>query len=319
MKMKKYLSLILTLALLLTLLAGCGGSANRAAASYDNAMSQEVAMAPAAAEAAEGEAMKNASADSGSTALPENRKWIITVNITAETDDLDALTAALDGKIAALQGYVENQNIYNGSSYQNGRRYRSANLTIRIPADQVDAFTQDMDGIANVVRKSRSVEDVTLSYVATESRLKALETEEARLLELLAKAENMSDLLEIEERLSEVRYELENYGSQKRLYDNRIDYATVYLSIEEVQEYTPVEEPTLWERIRDGFTDSLEGVGDDLLDLLVWIIVSSPYLVVLAVVIVLVVLLLKRIRRRRPVKKVPRQVDAAPKPEEKQE
>ena len=60
-------------------------------------------------------------------------------------------------------------------------------------------------------------------------------------------------------------------------------------------------------------------MGDDLLDLLVWIIVSSPYLVVLAVVIVLVVLLLKRIRRRRPVKKVPRQVDAAPKPEEKQE
>ena len=145
--------------------------------------------------------------------------------------------------------------------------------------------------------------------MATESRLKALETEEARLLELLSQAETMSDLLEIEARLSEVRGELENYASQKRLYDNQIDYATVYLSIEEVQEYTPVEEPTLWERISKGFRDNLEGVGDDLLDVLVWFIVSLPYLVVFAIVITIVVLVIKRVRRRRKEKKAPKKTD----------
>lgn len=303
--MKKHLSLILALTLLLTLLAGCGSSGSTA--SYDSgmveyAMSDEVAMAPA-----EGTALKNDTADTGSAALPESRKWIVTVDLTAETDDLDALRAALDAKIAASNGYVENQNIYNGSTYQSGRRYRSASLTIRIPAGQVDAFLQDMGGIANIVRQNKSLEDVTLNYVATESRLNALQTEEARLLELLSQAETMSDLLEIEQRLAEVRYELENYTSQKRLYDNQIDYATVYLSIEEVQEYTPVEEPTLWERISKGFKDNLEGVGDDLLDVLVWLIVSIPYLVVLAVVVVIVVLIVKRIRRRRAAKKAAKQ------------
>lgn len=303
--MKKHLSLILALTLLLTLLAGCGSSGSTA--SYDSgmveyAMSDEVAMAPA-----EGAALKNGTADTGSAALPESRKWIVTVDLTAETDDLDALRAALDAKIAAFNGYVENQNIYNGSTYQSGRRYRSASLTIRIPAGQVDAFLQDMGGIANIVRQNKSIEDVTLNYVATESRLNALQTEEARLLELLSQAETMSDLLEIEQRLAEVRYELENYASQKRLYDNQIDYATVYLSIEEVQEYTPVEEPTLWERISKGFKDNLEGVGDDLLDVLVWLIVSIPYLVVLAVVVVIVVLIVKRIRRRRAAKKAAKQ------------
>lgn len=303
--MKKHLSLILALTLLLTLLASCGSSGSTA--SYDGgmveyAMSDEVAMAPA-----EGAALKNDAADTGSAALPESRKWIVTVDLTAETDDLDTLRAALDAKIAASNGYVENQNIYNGSTYQSGRRYRSASLTIRIPAGQVDAFLQDMGGIANIVRQNKSIEDVTLNYVATESRLNALQTEEARLLELLSQAETMSDLLEIEQRLAEVRYELENYTSQKRLYDNQIDYATVYLSIEEVQEYTPVEEPTLWERISKGFKDNLEGVGDDLLDVLVWLIVSIPYLVVLAVVVVIVVLIVKRIRRRRAAKKAAKQ------------
>ena len=303
--MKKHLSLILALTLLLTLLAGCGSFGSTA--SYDSgmveyAMSDEVAMAPA-----EGAALKNDTADTGSAALPESRKWIVTVDLTAETDDLDALRTALDAKIAASNGYVENQNIYNGSTYQSGRRYRSASLTIRIPAGQVDAFLQDMGGIANIVRQNKSIEDVTLNYVATESRLNALQTEEARLLELLSQAETMSGLLEIEQRLAEVRYELENYASQKRLYDNQIDYATVYLNIEEVQEYTPVEEPTLWERISKGLMDYLEGVGDDLLDVLVWLIVSIPYLVVLAVVVVIVVLIVKRIRRRRAAKKAAKQ------------
>ena len=301
--MKKYLSLMISLVLLLSLLAGCGSkSSGTAAMAYDNVMSQEVAMAPA-----EGAALKNTAADTGSTALPESRKWIVTVNLTAETEDLDALTAALDAKIAALNGYVEDQSVYNGSSYQNSRRYRSANLTIRVPAEQVDAFLQDVSGIANVVRQNKSLEDVTLSYVATESRLRALETEEARLLELLAQAETMTDLLEIVQRLSEVRYELENYASQKRLYDNQIDYATIYLSIEEVQEYTAVEEPTLWERISKGFTDNLKGVGEDLLDVLVWVIVSVPYLVVLAVLVLIAVWIIRPIRRRRLAKKAAKQ------------
>lgn len=304
--MKKYLSLLLSLALLAVLLTGCG-SAGKSAASYDSGMveyavSDEAAMAPA-----EGAAMKNTAADTGSTQLPQNRKWIVTVNLTAETDDLDALRSALDEKIAALNGYVEDQSVYNGSIYDSGRRYRSANLTVRIPADSIDAFLQDVGGLANIVRQNKSIEDVTLSYVATESRLKALETEEARLLELLSQAENMTDLLEIEARLSEVRSELENYASQKRLYDNQIDYATIYIAIEEVQEYTPTEEPSLWERIRDGFKDNLEGVGEGLLDVLVWFIVSIPTLVVLAVVVLILVLIVRRIRHRRKAKKAAKQ------------
>ena len=304
--MKKYLSLLLSLALLAALLTGCG-SVGKSAVSYDSGMveyavSDEAAMAPA-----EGAAMKNSAADTGSTQLPQNRKWIVTVNLTAETDDLDALRSALDEKIAALNGYVEDQSVYNGSIYDSGRRYRSANLTVRIPADSIDAFLQDVGGLANIVRQNKSIEDVTLSYVATESRLKALETEEARLLELLSQAETMTDLLEIEARLSEVRSELENYASQKRLYDNQIDYATIYIAIEEVQEYTPTEEPSLWERIRDGFKDNLEGVGEGLLDVLVWFIVSIPTLVVLAVVVLILVLIVRRIRRRRKAKKTAKQ------------
>lgn len=305
--MKKMTAILVTLCMLAALLAGCGG-ASKSTQAFD-------AAAAAPAEAANGAYydMESAKSEDGgltgdtdSTVLPEGRKWIITVNMSAETEDLDALMEALNGKISGLGGYVEDQDSYNGSMYSS-RRYRSASLTVRIPAERVDEFTEEMSGIANVVSTNLSREDITLSYVATESRVKALQTEEARLLELMEQAETMADLLEIESRLTDVRYELENRASQLRLYDNQVDYATIYLSIDEVQEYTPVEEPTVWERISGGFVNSVKGVGNGLLDLLVWVLAKSPYLVILGGVTVGVVVLVKKRKVRKAEKKAAKQ------------
>ena len=286
--MKKMLSLLLCLMLLISLTA-CGGSAKNTSAM---GVVREEAAAEAPAMMADNAASLKG-AESGSTSLPEGRKWIITIDMNVETDDLDNLLENLDKEIKAQSGYVEDQNIHNGSTYSS-RRYRSANLTIRIPAEKADQFTSDLSGLANVVSQNLRREDITLQYVATSSRVTALETEEARLLELLAKAETMEDLLEIEARLTDVRYELENHASQLRLYDNQVDYATIYLYIDEVQEYTPVEEPTFFERIKNTFSDSLEGLGDGIVTITVFLVGNSPYLLTLGVIAFVVIKLAKR-------------------------
>ena len=313
--MKKTLSAFLAIVLMLALLTGCGAS-SKGAVAYDsmrNEMAMEAPMAAPMEPMAEemGIAQDNALTKSDSdtsAAIPENRKWIITVNISAETEDLDTLMAALDERIVALKGYVEAQNVYNGSNYSS-RRYRNASLTVRIPADSVDQFAEDISGISNVVRSNKNLEDITLTYSATESRVKALQTEEARLLELMAKAETMSDLLEIEARLTDVRYELERATTRLKGYDNKVDYATVYLDIEEVQEYTPVEEETLWQRISGGFVGSLKGVGESILNFIVWIIVSSPYLVVFGAIAAAAVFLIRKIRIRKQKKNLPPKIE----------
>ena len=295
--MKKLISILITLTLILTLFAACGASSSPA---YKNMAVMEEAAAEAPAMMADTASGTLTSASGGgSNAVPENRKWIITVYMSAETDDLDTMTAALDQRITALNGYVEDQHIYNGSAYAT-RRYRNASLTVRIPAESVDDFTEQVSGIANVVSQEKNMDDVTLRYVDTESRKAALETEEARLLELLAQAETMSDLLEIEARLTDVRYELESAASQLRTYDNQINYATIHLDISEVQEYTPVEDPTLWERITDGFTGSLKNLWKSLQNLLVTFVVVFPFLLVYGAIILAVILLIRYIRRKLP-------------------
>ena len=312
--MKKLVSLTLALALVLTLFTACGGS-SAAPQAMDYAMKEEAMEAPMAMDMAAGNSLTSSGArESG--AIPENRKWIITVDMSVESENLETLLTNLDKQIAALGGYVEGQNIYNGSAYSS-RRYRSANLTVRIPAADVGKFTAEVSGLANVVRTNKNLEDITLSYTATASRITALETEEARLLEFMAKAENMSDLLEIEARLTDVRYELERYSSQLRLYDNQVDYATIYLNIEEVQEYTPVEEKTFLEKITGGFKSSLKSLGEDLEELVIWIIVSSPYLLVYAVIGIGIFFAGKKLRKNRKEKK--QKKSAPPQPEQNEE
>lgn len=290
--MKKLLCMLLSLVLLLGLTA-CGAASKGAA---DNAVAETWAAAEVPGEMANG---LTSQTQSGSQALPENRKWIVTVDMSAETEDLDTLLSSMDEQIAQLQGFVEEQRINSRS------RYRSASLTVRIPAESVDAFTTHMAASSNVVSSSKTLEDITLTYVSTESRMQALQTEEARLLELMGKAETMADLLEIEARLTDVRWELESVTSQLRTMDNQVNYATVYLNITEVTEYTPVEEKTVWQRISGGFVDSLKGLGTGILELLIWILVNSPYLIVVVAIGLLIVFAIRRRRHRKQVKSWP--------------
>ena len=257
----------LLLALLMLVLAGCAGSAK---AENDMYYSEAPAEAPEYGLTAEN--------SSAAAALPADRKLIRTIRIQAETEDLDTLQEEVADRITQLGGYVQSKNLHNGSTYSSYRT-RSLSMTIRIPADQADAFVEQLSSHSNIVSSSESVEDVTLQYVDTQSHVTALETEQARLMELLEQAQNLSEVLEIQSRLTQVRYELESYASQLRTLDNQIHYATIHLNINEVTEYTPVAEETLWQRISGGFTKNLKRLGDDALDFFVWVLASSPYLI----------------------------------------
>lgn len=287
--MKKLFAALLALSLLLT---GCSTKSG-------SAMSNGYAP-PEAAAANDSYGYDLGDTDSGSQ-LPQGRKFIITENLDAEAEDLDAALAAVTEKLTAMDGYIENQHIYNGSIHA-GSRYRYADLTLRIPVENLEEFTAAVDSLSNVVSSSRNTEDVTLQYVDTEAQVKALETERDRLLELMEQAETMSDLLEIESRLTEVRGELERYASQLKVLDNQIDYATVNLNLSEVTEYTPVAEKTRLEKIRDGFVDSVKGVGNLILDFISFVLMNIPYILLLTLILWGILALVKRHRRKHPKK-----------------
>ncbi len=302
MRVKKVCLLLLSCVLLVCCLTACANRAENisiertAAPSANDAVVYEEAAGTAALSSGN-------SADSDSAIpLPENRKWVITMSISMETEDLDSTLSQISKKIQSLGGYAESQSVSGTSSAGSGRY---AYLTVRIPAEQADEFAADVSGMTNVTSSSRNVEDITLSYSDTEGRVTALETEQTRLLELMEQAENMSDLLEIEERLTEVRYQLENYTSALRLYDNQVNYATVNLRITQVEKYTPVQERSFWEKVTDGLSDSIADLGQIIVDFIACVIIDLPYLVVIALIAWAVIAIVRhQIRRHRAKKQV---------------
>ena len=296
MKIQKYMSLILAVLLAVTL---CGCSS---AVSKDMAVDNYYSAPESGAAGIYDGANEKVEMPSNINAPLTDRKLIKTVDLNAETEDLDALLEAVTQRVTELGGYVENQRVYNGSAYSS-RRSRSASMTIRIPADMLEGFVDHVASHTNIVSRYVNVDDVTLAYVATESRVAALETEQARLLELMAKAETMSDLLEVEARLTDVRYELESVTTQMNVLKNQVSYGTVNLKVDEVVEYTPVEEETFWQRISGGFMDSLRGIGDGIVECTVFVLANLPYLLLIGAGVAAIVFLAKRSIRKRKAKK----------------
>ncbi len=218
--------------------------------------------------------------------VDNNRKLIKTVNLDVETKEFDQLINTLETQVDMFDGYVESQNTWNGTYYDYYGRYsdpsaRNASYTIRVPRENLDAFLESFSPLCNVKSKSESVEDITLSYVDLESHKAALETEEQTLLQLMEEATEMDDILTIEDKITDIRYQLQSMESQLRTYDNKVTYSTVYMTITEVKELTIVEpEPeTFWDRLSNRFTNSMVNMGDGFQNFIIWFIAALPHLI----------------------------------------
>lgn len=305
---------LLGMLLMVSLLAGCGSSKE----SYDMAISKSEE-APAAMQeyAVAEEAADMAAEESGSGSIEantdisqteqENRKLIRTFNIQIQTKEFDDVTAGIQAKVQELGGYIESASMDSGSTYYNNYN-RYSYMTVRIPSDKLDGFVENVKETSNVTNISESTEDITLNYVDVESRKTALETERDRLLELLEKAETVEDIITIEGRLSEVRYQLESYTSRLRTFDNQVDYSTVHIDISEVDRETKVEPKTFWQEVSENFGNSVYGLGQGIRGLAIWFLGSSPYLVLWAVIIGAVVFIVRTIGKKRQLKSVLRNV-----------
>ncbi len=225
--------------------------------------------------------------------VSDNRKLIKTVDLAAETYEFQALVDTVENKVAVLGGYMESASIH--TRYDN---LQYGDFIIRVPVDKLDQFVNDVSEMSNITRREVNQDDVTLSYVDLESHKKALEAEQTSLLTLLENAVSIDDIITIQSRLTEVRYQLESMESKLRTMDNLIDYATIYLTVEEVETYTPVEEPSIGEKISGGFMSSLESVGNGFVNFFIFVVVYSPQLLVWGAVITIIVVVIRLIIKK---------------------
>ena len=322
MKMKKLASLLLALALLFSL-AGCGAGAAKGDAGassqvystnsfyYDGPAEPIEAPAAAAEETALGgfAAAAHAGTDESDAVRPDAPsagdiavdKIIYSAGATIETTDFDDTLLKLEALIAQYGGFIESSSISGNNYYRSSHGYassRSAEYRIRIPSRDFGTVMNALPTLGNVPYSNTYSENITSQYYDVQARLDACRTQEQSLLDMMAKADKVSDMLEIQDQLSEVRYRIESLQSTLTNWDRQVSYSTITLSVQEVQEYTPESKTPFGEQLRLALVRGFKGVGEFFREMLLWLLEALPALVLLAAFVVLVVLLVRRIRRR---------------------
>lgn len=296
--MKKRLLSICTIAIIAAMLTGCGGKSQSANSyiAYDKGMDYD---APYAADGgwytedykSDDYYNQNSSGTEGATntansssAEATGRKLIKRISMDVQTLEFDKGCSMLESLVAQNAGYIENSSSSN-YTYYSTRKNRYANYTIRIPSAKLDAFVNSLGGIGTIYNQSMSTEDVTLSYLDVEARAKALEIQQERLFELLEKAETIEEIIMLEDRISDVTYQLEAKESTLKNYDNLVTYSTVNISIEEVSRITEAEPETVGERIVSGLSDTFYTIAEGAKDFAVWFVVNLPFIILWLVII----------------------------------
>lgn len=236
------------------------------------------------------------------------KKIVYNADLNAETKNIETALSDIYAALDQYKAYIEDESRDNWASYDTLYTRRSANLTIRIPSKHFNAFIQ---GLSNenllISSMNKTSTDYSEYYYDKESRINSLRVQETRLLELLEKASDVSTMLQIENNLTDVRYQIESLTKELKTIDSNVQYSTITMYIREVERYTqPETEPqTFGDELKETVKDSYENFVEFLKEFLFWFIGAFPYLVILGVIIFGVV----KVSKKRNKKKKERQAE----------
>ena len=252
---------------------------------YDGAMPEEQVEMGASA-------VTESASGSSKFSYTTNRKLVRNASISLDTEKYAEVLKGIDTRVSKLGGYIENSNesTYNQFAY--------TTLVVRVPSEKLDEFLNYAGEIATITSKQISTDDITSSYVDTESHLAALRTEQETLMGLLEKAESLSDVITVQDRLTAVRSQIEYYQSMMNTYDNEIEYSTINITISEVGKETPTGEG-YFAKIWIGLKKSFYNIGEGFKSIVSFVIVNIPYLLILGLVVLVLYVIIKKVKSKK--------------------
>ena len=223
-------------------------------------------------------------------------KIIYTANMDVQTDAWDDNYPKLIDLIGEYKGYLQDSSVSGGYTSTSGYyNTRSANLTIRIPSENYRPFLDAMDAsVSTITSLNEYTDDITAAYVDTEARIKTLKAQEVRLLALLENAGDLSDLLEIERELANVRYQIESFTSTMNTFKSLLSYSTITINIREVSTVV-IPKDTFGQRV----VAALIGSGESIVEFFDKLIIALIYVIPYVALTLIIVFVIRRITRKK--------------------
>lgn len=228
-------------------------------------------------------------------------KLVYTCSLSIETTDYDTTMDALSEQIKKYKGIIESETERDSDDtwyYKNHTKSSSltCNITVRIPSADFNNFLDSIEGAGKITDKTMNVENITSSYNDTEATISALEIQQTRLLQMLKEADNVNDMMAIEQRLTEVEGQLNRYKTELGTMDTKVAYSTISINVKEVGEYSKdaPSEKTFGDRLSNTLHETWEFFLNLLEWLLFFLIRILPLAVIFGLIAIIIVIIVKK-------------------------
>ena len=196
--------------------------------------------------------------------------------LSFQTKDMDKSIAFLNDKINEFGAYAVSSDISGSVGY------RTYSLRVRVPVEKFNEFIESSKETGNLTSQSITSEDVSETYYDLKTRLENYEAQRTRILEMMDQAETVSDLLAIEQRLSEVQYQIESLTNQINNIDKRVSYSLVTFTVREVTTFARV---TFASRFMEAISNTFVDFAGFLGEVVIFLVYALPYILLIALLI----------------------------------
>ena len=218
------------------------------------------------------------------TTKTQEQKIIKTANLKFETKNVIETHQNIVSLTRQYSGFIQSDN--SGKNYS--REY--IRMTVRVPSEKFQLFLEGVsEGVGYFDQKQISQKDVTEEFVDINARLKAKRKLENRYLELLQKAKNVKEMLQIERNLSVIREEIEAKEGRLKFLQNKVSLSTFYIDFYKTSE---VKNETV--SYGQKITNALKGGWNGISVFFLGILYLWPFIILLFIVIFLIRRYLKR-------------------------
>lgn len=151
-------------------------------------------------------------------------------------------------------------------------------MEVRVPAESLDVFLTELEKVGTLLSRSTNSEDVTMQVVDVEARLKSMRLEEEAYRRILLQAKKIPDVLQVQQRLTEIRGQIESLQAQYNVLREQVAYSTVNITLQQSAAFESELQDKGWlGETWASAVKALKAGGRATVAALIWLLILSPF------------------------------------------
>ena len=200
----------------------------------------------------------------------ESRKVIKTAELALEVKSLDQAQETVLSLVETRNGFIASLTV---NDYETRRE---AQIVARVPSDGFHEVYREVKALGRVERDHVGGQDLTEEFMDLERRIANLQAQEVRVREMFDAADTIEDLLKVEQRLTEVRGQIEQLQGRLRYLKDQVGFSTLNISLHEYGE-APVQQAAGWRLAYHvkGASRALTGAVQSVMTALIYLVITG--------------------------------------------